>query len=287
MEQAVAQRLKNSQPQNVNDPTRYLGYSGGVPNMTIDPKDSSLTCNPLYGGVLLTFTATSVGYLGGWDTMKGGFRRQYTNIQPWENALTVDRKFHLTEDLGYRTLPMLKKLPYGVREDDSVFDEAEDYFGIVHPLLASCPFGLNQKIVTTEPSVGHADAVWQHCPTCQLAHLKSNDCMKAIDRASDRDYAILLDLRKVLIEANEAALRYVGQKTDLILGDINNRKAGQQIGRTGMNTIDRIMLKMQHRKEEHSSDPVQVIAQAFQQATGGMQQGQIFGTGSSCRRSDG
>ncbi len=95
---ALARKFAAADAAPVNDRTRVLGYAGGTPGMAIDAKNSGLLCNPILGGVLHTFTPGKAGFLGGWDSMKGGYRVGHVDIMPSEYALTVDRMFHQQED---------------------------------------------------------------------------------------------------------------------------------------------------------------------------------------------
>ena len=246
--QSTINRVKATQSV-VADRTRRFGYSGGVPNLTMDAKDSGLDCNPLTGGKLLMFLPGKQGYLGGWDQNKGGYRRLHVDIMPAEYQYGVDKTFHTNEDFGYRNLDMLTALRHEF-SNDNYFDEADEYFAVVHPTLTSCKFGLNQKVQLSDSEVGYSGLTYQHCPTCQLADLKSQACSDRIFKASDRlDSRILMELRDVCIEANEAALRYAEGRVQAVLSDIARKMTGTQPGRNTLNTIDRIHLKMQHKEE--------------------------------------
>lgn len=271
-DQATTNRFKANE-RAVLDRTRRFGYSGGVPNLAMDAKKSGLDCNPIVGGKLLLFVPGRDGYLGGWDDTKGGYKRLHTEIMPGDYAVLVERRFHTGEDFGYRNLKMLTKVPYAF-EDGVYTDEAYAYFDTLHP-KCTCPYGLNQSVQTSDPEVGESEMVYQHCPTCQLEELKSEACSQRIYQASATlDSRILADLRAVLIEANEAALRHVNGKSQMVLSDIARKMTGQMPGRNTLNTIDRIHLKMMHKEESvATSDSAAMIkslatemAKAFQAA---------------------
>lgn len=283
MNVAQAQKLQQSETV-VRDRTRVFGYSGGTPGMVMDAKKSNLDCNPIEGGRLLMFAPGKDGYLGGVDA-KGRFKQAYVDLMPTDYAGLVDRKFHLQDDFGFRMLPVLTKLPYrawteqnGVKSDGSpniiarYEDDADKYFAVVHPKLAYCPFGLNQELAHHDPEVGTGSLVYTHCPTCQLADLQSDACSQRIfDASSELDSAILLELRNLLIESNKAALAYVEKKSAIIQGEVARTLATGRGFRTGMNTIDRIHLKMMHREENaQSNTQLEMIRELGKEIAGSM-----------------
>ena len=269
------------------DLRRRFGYSAGVPNLTIDGKKSGLKCNPIDGGVLLPFYAGKDGYKGGLKP-DGSYQQVYVDILPAEYAYRVDKLFHQNIDAGYRNLEMLTDLPYEMppprpslprvvdgntrRQDGYELSEhnkrmnayhelyndewykqndlAYAYFNVVHPVLTSCEFGLNQRVQLNDPGVQPGELFYQHCPSCRLAHLRSDACAEAIYTASvAMDSKILADLRSVLISANEAALSFIQAQQAMVAGDIANRMTGSANGRSNLNAIDRIHLKMLHKTE--------------------------------------
>lgn len=229
--------------------------------MEISPIESNLSENPITGGHLLVFyegdrsvTAyrDAPGGTGGWQT-------QYFPVMPQEYRRSVDSRFRRSEDFGYRNLEMLTQLPYSLTQlsdDKYEYDDAAfDYFDVVHPKLeAECPFGLNRKLVLSEPTVGDTTPVFQFCPTCQLVHLRSDEVSERIDRAAigDRqfDRHILNDLRAVLLESLEATLYYAERKIAATAGEIANRASGGGPGRTIFSRVDGILAKMQHKELE-------------------------------------
>jgi len=271
MSTAQAMKLQNSEVI-VRDRTRVFGYTGGAPGLLMDAKKSSLDCNPIEGGRLLLFSPGKDGYLGGLD-VKGKFKQAYVDIMPTDYANLVDRRFHLTDDMGFRMLPMLTKLPYKVwtetvdgKNVPRYEDEANKYFDVVHPELAPCPFGLNTKLAHHNPEVGTGKLIFTHCPTCRLADLKSDACSERIYQASETlDSAILLELRRVLIEANEATITHITSKSTMVQADIARTIAGGTGFRTGMNAVDRIHLRQLHKEENQQSntqlDAMKTLAQ--------------------------
>jgi len=260
MNTAQAQQLQSSETV-IRDRTRVFGYTGGAPGLTMDAKKSNLDCNPIEGGRLLMFPPGKDGYLGGLDA-KGKFKQVYVDLMPTDYANLVDRKFHLTDDMGFRVLSMLTKLPYKVWVDEvdgqkipRYDDEADKYFAVVHPALTACPYGLNQKMAHHNPEVGTGALIFTHCPTCRLADLKSEMCSKRIyDASSTLDSEILLKLRETLIEANEATITHVTSKSTMVLADVARTIAGGVGFRTGLNTVDRIHLKMLHKEENQQAN---------------------------------
>lgn len=269
------------------DLRRRFGYSAGVPNLVMDGKKSGLKCNPIDGGSLLPFYAGRDGYKGGLKP-NGEFQQAYIDILPAEYAYRVATMFQNTTDMGYRTLEMLTDLSYEVpppkpnlpravdfnsrRQDghelaehnrrmnayhemynDTWYranDHAYAYFDVVHPVITTCEYGLNQKIQLRDAGVQPGELFYQHCPTCRLQHLKSDACAERIYASSvTMDSKVLADLRSILVEANEAALRFVEANAAMVAGDISKRMTGSDNGRANLNVIDRIHLKMMHKTE--------------------------------------
>ena len=260
MNTAQAQQLQSSESV-IRDRTRVFGYSGGSPGLLMDAKKSNLDCNPIDGGRLLMFPPGKDGYQGGLDT-KGKFRQLYVDLMPTDYANLVDRKFHLQDDMGFRMLPMLTALPYKAWTDvvdgkkvARYEDEADKYFAVVHPALSDCPYGLNQKMAHHNPEVGTGTHIFTHCPTCRLADLKSEACNQRIyDASAELDSEILLKLREALIEANEATITHITAKSTMVMADVARTIAGGNGFRTGLNTIDRIHLKMLHKEENQQAN---------------------------------
>lgn len=267
MNAAQARQLQSSETV-VRDRTRVFGYTGGTPGMVMDAKKSHLDCNPIVGGRLLMFSPGKDGYLGGLDA-KGKFRQLYVDLMPTDYANLVDRKFHLTDDMGFRMLPMLTPLPYRVwmetvgenkdgtpKTEPKYEDEAEKYFAVVHPTLpVPCPYGLNQPLAHHNPEVGTGSLVFTPCPTCRLAELQSEACSQRIyDASATLDSSILLQLREVLIEANQATITHITSKSTMVQADVARTIAGGTGFRTGLNTIDRLHLKMLHKEENQQSN---------------------------------
>jgi len=243
--------------------------------MAMDAAKSGLDCNPIKGGQLLLFTYNpkASGYIGGGvDMFTGERKKQYTPLYPTDYQLLVDRAFHTNDDLGYRNLEMLTAVPLQI-SDTEYNDDADKYFAVVHPRLADCPYGLNQAVQLSDPEVGDSTPVYQHCPTCQLKDLKSDACSQRIYAASSElDSAILADLRAELITANEAALRHVERKAEMVRSDIARKMTGTQAGRNVLNTIDYIHLKMMHKEvnADSSTDSMRVLAQEMAAAIRGV-----------------
>lgn len=283
MDQNVDQGLLNrlgavaATPQ--NDRTRRLAYSGGMPGLAMDARKSGLTCNPLDGGRLLTFVMGKDGYLGGWDGLNGGFRRQFIEIMPYEYLNNVVKTFYEKADYGVRPLPMLTALPHEVKwvqkegsnDKQLVYDDmAQHYFDVVHISLSDCPSGLNRKIQKTDPRAGTSELEFQHCPTCQIAELQSEACSNRISQAvaAGMNGQILNDLRQTLIEANLASQTMAQNLVDVVKADIDARKAGSH-GRLTFQTIDFIRAKMLHKTLEapnQTAQMVETLAGAFKQA---------------------
>lgn len=252
--QAIVNRAAASQVA-VSSRTRLLGYAGGSPGMIMDQKKSGLDCNPIEGGRLLLFFPGKDGYIGGYDKWKGQYQKAYVDLMPSDYRFHVDRMFHTQTDFGYRNLDMLTDLPYEIRRDDYV-DAAAEYFSVVHPFIGHCPFGLNQKVQMADPEVGEGELVYVHCPSCRLADLKSKDCIARIETAAagGLDRNILISLRSMLIEANEATIRFADSSIRKVQGEITKRMAGAANGRTALNTVDRIHLKQMHKEENKQTD---------------------------------
>lgn len=262
----------------VSDRTRMFGYTGGAPGLVMDAKKSGLDCNPIVGGRLLMFVPGKEGYLGGINA-KGFFQKAFVDMMPSDYASVVDRKFHTSDDFGFRLLPMLTPLPYKAWQEriapnikkGHYEDEAYTYFDVVHTTAEPCPYDLNKEMAQHNPEVGLGELVYQPCPTCRLASLRSDAVSERIFNASTAlDSQILLKLRETLIEANEATLAHVERKSTMIISDIARTIAGQKGFRTTLNAIDRIHLKMMHKEENSQSntqlDMVRTLAQEMASA---------------------
>lgn len=232
------------------DPSRrQFVYSGGMPHLVADGLGTS--SNPIQGG-----SAVSVYPIGGTipvrDSMTGDIKEARWEENPRDLVTGITRKFQTTEDFGVRALSMLTDLPYSVdAASGSLVDLAYGYFDVVHQMPKTpCSYGLNRPVQLTDPEVGASELSFQHCPTCQLAELLSDECSQRIADAVEGmafDVEILSDLREVLIEANRAAIARAERSTAMVAADIKNRATGSQNGRTKFNTIDAVMFKMQHR----------------------------------------
>lgn len=265
IDQAVMNKVRATQKIE-QDRTRVFGYHGGTPLLTMDAKSSGLPCNPIWGQKLLPFYPNKNGYLGALDTMTGKRKTLHVELMPNELAYQVDSKFHLNDDHGIRILSMLTQLPYEVR-DNQYFDEGYDYFNVVHPHLTDCEFGLFRDMSLSDPEVGESTPVWQPCPTCRLANLKSEATGGRIFQASsEMDSKILSNLRDLLVESNEATLRHVERKSAMISSDIAKKMTGSMPGRNVLNTVDGIHLRMMHKsldKGSGQSDLAKIFAQAL------------------------
>ena len=251
-------RFRKANQTQISDTTRRFGYSGGTPMMAMDANKSGLEgCNPIRGGELLLFVYNpkAAGYIGGGvDMFTGERKKQYVPLYPRDYQTVVDRAFHTNDDLGYRNLDMLTAVPMTVT-DTEYSDDADKYFSVVHPRLSDCPYGLNQPVQLSDPEVGDSTPVYQHCPTCQLADLRSDACSQRIYEASATlDSQILADLRATLIEANEAALRHVERKSSMVQSDIARKMTGTQAGRNVLNAIDHLHFKMMHKEENAATN---------------------------------
>lgn len=229
------------------DTTRILGYSAGVPNMTMRPKASGLDCNPIKGGEPLLFVPQTEIVQGMYNEFQQRYVKTKLQRYPGEYAGEVKRKFEDNENHGFVVMDMLTHLPYefGVNQDTKepyYNDEAYEYFAVVHPRI-SCEFGL-ERFVPRE----YGQDEYQPCPTCRLAELNSEACDRRIFEASVAlDSDILARLRSRLISANEAGIRFIQRKVDEVEGDLVKRKAGEH-GRPNRNTIDYLNLKMLHQR---------------------------------------
>ncbi len=232
------------------DPSRrQFVYSGGMPHLVADGLGTS--SNPIQGG-----SAVSVYPIGGTipvrDSMTGDIKEARWEENPRDLVTGITRKFQTTEDFGVRALSMLTDLPYNIDAvSGSLVDLAYGYFDVVHQMPKTpCSYGLNRPVQLTDPEAGASELSFQHCPTCQLAELLSDECSQRIADAVEGmafDVEILSDLREVLIEANRAAIARAERSTAMVAADIKNRATGSQNGRTKFNTIDAVMFKMQHR----------------------------------------
>lgn len=255
--QAIINKLQASETV-VKDRTRMFGYAGGAPNMAMDAKKSGLDCNPIEGGRLLMFAPGKDGYFSG-RNLKGVFQKAYVDLMPGDYAFLVERRFRTETDFGFRVLKMLTSVPYTFGKNEAgeptYEDEAYAYFNVVHPFHEVCPFGLNQKVQLCDPEVGEGEKVFQVCPTCRLADLRSDACLKRISEASGvLNGELLTQLRTALIAANEATLTYVERKSQAVMSDIARSMAGHQGIRATLNSIDRVHLQMMHKTEKKIED---------------------------------
>ena len=308
MNRAVAQYNAVNATQ-VNDRTRRFGYSGGVPNLLMDAKKSGLDCNPIEGGRLLLFLQGKDGFIQAGHDGNGNIRKAYHTNYPIDYLNNVGRAFHLTNDMGFRPLEMLTKLPYEtppappvkaptsaeatnnpfsvIQYEEKIkgynetyneqwirdHDEAYAYFDVVHPALNECSFGLNKPVQLTDPGVGASTLVMQVCPTCRLADLRSEACEQRIYEASQHlDSEVLMQLRTALIAACEAAVLHASNKLEEVESEIQGRRSGEMAGRTRYNVIDRILMKMLHREERKETNVVEQLAGALANAAGVNQQ---------------
>lgn len=261
MNTATATRFKTAQNTVVRDSRRVIGYSGGVPHLTMAPKASGLDCNPITGGKILLFVPGQHNYRGMFNTMQGKYPMQSLQIMPSEYAKAVEMKFQITEDFGYRTLNPLTSLSYSITGTE-YYDEAEEYFNLLHPQI-ECEFGLEQNVRMMNDSSDYIA-----CPTCRLKELRSQECVARIE-SSPYDKSILYQTRDIMIDACETALRVTSQKVTELEDDMKRRLSGQN-GRATRNEVDYIHLKMLHRNppvEDTASgmhQMTQAITQAFQ-----------------------
>lgn len=251
---------KSGQAQ-VNDRTRQFVYTGGVPFMAMDPKKSGIRANPITGGRLHILLPKRQGYTGVYDPFKKVYPKLFFDEMPSDFVRVLKRAFMESQDMGLRDLAILTPLEHSFT-GESYTDEAYAYFGVVHPTLSQCPFGLNKDIQLTEPAVGVSTPVFQFCPTCQLADLKSDACEERmrIASASGLNYQTLTGLKDKLIEACEASLAFVDRRNAEVLAEIDRRRSGEGVGRTSLNTIDHIHLKMMHRTMDKAPQPIIVQA---------------------------
>jgi len=264
-----AQKLARSQF-GQTDVTRRFGYSPGVPNLTMPQVASGLDCNPIKGGELLMFVPGTITVSGLYNPFTQSYTKTRKPVYPGEYATAVRNKFQDKEDFGYRNIECLTALPYSVDERGYI-DEALKYFAVVHPEISNCPFGLNAFTARE-----HGDDVWQHCPTCRLEDLRSPACNDRIEKASvilDRN--ILRQLQQTLINANEAAIRWLERKVASVNADLEKRTRGEN-GKSFRNEIDYIYLKMLHQQVTQTNAPIsleQIISANAQAIERGLQAG--------------
>lgn len=260
MEQATLQRARQAQNLVVNDLTRRVGYSGGVPMMTMSPEASGLDCNPVTGGKALYLLPRQNRHRGMWDDLRQAYSVRVTTTTPGQFLKAIKRKFTENDDLGFRELASLTNVAYDYNSAQP-YDDAEVYFDVVHPPIV-CPEGLEADWVwSNEGNVGARH--YQACPTCRLAELRSQECSDRILGASQMlDSAILSQLRQELIESCEAAIRYADRRVREVDADLEKRSRGEH-GRTVRNEADHIFLKMLHRKAPNAQPaltPEQLVA---------------------------
>ncbi len=244
MDTTQATRLQTASNTSLTDTRRVFSYSGGVPHLTIDAKSSGLDCNPIKGGSLLMHVPMVHGYRGMFNAFQGKYSQHSLPVNPIDSARTVEKKFHLTADFGFRVLRPLTAIPYTVQPYN---DPAIEYFNVLHPAI-SCDFGLETEVYSnTEGNVG--SHWYQACPTCRLKELESEDCSQRIYEAGARgfDTKILADTRAILVDACRSAITTAQRKVAELEGDIQRRMSGEH-GRNVRNEIDYIYLKMLHQK---------------------------------------
>jgi len=255
----LAAKLKRSNNITVNDLTRRLGYSGGTPYMSIDPKYSGLRRRCVPGGELLYFVTGTEMWLGAYDKMKQAYPTKIRNITPKEQQYYVRKKFLESDDMGYRDVECLVGQKYGLTNNDTeYFDDAAKFFNVVHPPI-TCDFGL--EAVYRTGAEGNVGAEWfQPCPTCRLASLQSDEIERRIE-ASDLDKNILRQLRDTLIEACQATIAFANRKIDAVNADLEKRAHGEPQGRTSRYEVDYIYLKMAHKTlDKKEPQPVDMAA---------------------------
>lgn len=241
-EAATLNKFRSANAQSIDDRTRRFGYSGGVPNMSIPPKVSGLPSATVTGGTLLLYAPFVEATVGAYDAMRKKYPRITRVVTPWEQSTNVRRRFYESDDMGYRDLNSLTKLPYEVT-DAGYTDEAPQYFDTIHVKL-SCEYGLESIFVSgAEGNVGAEH--YQACPTCRLADLRSRECDRRIAE-SPLDTETLEALRNELIAANEAAIRFAHRRIDLVNADLEKRSRGEN-GRSSRNEVDYLYLKMVHQ----------------------------------------
>lgn len=251
--QAVLQKFKSSKATTVNDTTRRLAYSAGVPMMTMNPATSGLPQPFVPGGQLIYLIPQTRRMKGIWNDATQKYSQIVHQLMPGTFAANLRNKFQDKDDHGYRNLDFLTSLPYHVT-NDSYRDEAEEYFNVVHPRI-TCSEGLERDWVSsTEGNVGAKH--YQACPTCRLADLQSQACSDRIFEASNHlDSNILMQLRETLIDACQAAIRFAERRVQLVDADIEKRANGEPVGRTTRNEADYIYLKMLHRSAPKKVEP--------------------------------
>lgn len=225
--------------------------------MAMDAKKSGIRENPITGGKLHLLLPKRQGFTGAYDAYKKTYPRLWSWDMPSDFVRILERAFVTSGDMGLREPDMLVQLEHSF-DSDGYRDEAYAYFGVVHPTLTSCPYGLNKEVQMTDPSAGISTPVFQFCPTCQLKDLKSEACEERMRVASAQgmDYAILEALKNRIIEACEASLAFVERKHEEVMSEIQGRRSGESSGRTRLNVVDRIHLKMLHRQEEKDSGTI-------------------------------
>ncbi len=214
--------------------TRVLGYAPGWTHfMELDPLGSMQQSRQIPQGQLIVFK----------PHVEPAFDGDF-NPSPVENpaqyyADNLTSNFHHGEnDWGYRSLPFLTNLPY---DKDTGWDEADEYFSVVHPTL-TCEMGLE---LPTESNLG----IPVPCPTCRLKWLKSTECEAAI-QSSPKDYHILTELKDMLTASQEAALRFARKKLDETNGDMQKARAGAP-GKSAYQDCDYHYMAMLHKKPDH------------------------------------
>lgn len=266
--QVIARANQTKEAISINDFTRRFVYTGGTPMMSMNPKASGISANPIDGGVLWPILPSQDIHMGSFNDYTQKHTVVKRTVSPLENIVYLKRLFVEGEnDLGLRVLESLTKVEhvYGQSEEES-YDLAFDYFAVVHPKI-TCSFGLESVLTSTAP--GHMSSKhYQACPTCRLADLTSEACNDRIFAASQRlDSAVLQTLREELISANEATLAYARLQVDLTNADLEKRSRGEH-GKPNRSSVDFIYLKMLHETvtEKKENNAVNELIGAMKQA---------------------
>lgn len=243
-------RVQSQRKGVIADRTRRFVYSGGTPMLVIDPRSSGVQSNPIEGGMIHAIVPWTETLPPVWSDAAKTFKSGSREVLPTESLANIQRKFVLGEmgDMGIREVTTLAQLPYKYDDPDTAFDEAFDYFEVVHPVLTKeCPFGL-EKTHTTTTQQNLGAMFHQACPTCRLEFLKSEECDQRIIEASASgfDAAILGQIREELIAINEATLRFANRMVDQTDAELEKKSRGE-IAQSVRHEFDHIYLKMTHR----------------------------------------
>lgn len=255
-------RFKDNTTTRPIDRTRVYGFSGGVPNMSMRPVVSNLQAHVIPQGQLLMFKPR-VDNINRLIDSTVHVEQQETSPTGFLNAVAA--KFQRgVRDFGFRGLPMLTPLQYGVFTFQGrmiEYDEADDYFAIVHPPL-SCEMGL--EVAPNEP-----------CPTCRIQWLESAECSRRIADAlqnADKwkhavcanrtfDQEILNSLRSALLDSYQAARAFATYKLGRSKGDVEARKGGSH-GKSSLDAVDHYYQRMLHEKPDHITQAEMITKQA-------------------------